>query len=85
MTISWQIFKTINFLIVKLALLTFITTSHRFQLVIATNEPQQLDWAVNDRISEVVQFDVPALPERERLVRLYFDEYVLSMALSKKA
>jgi len=61
------------------------TKSKKFQLVIATNEPQQLDWAVNDRISEVVQFDVPALPERERLVRLYFDEYVLSMALSKKA
>jgi len=61
------------------------TQSKKFQLVIATNEPQQLDWAVNDRIAEVVHFDVPALPERERLVRLYFDEYVLSMALSKKA
>lgn len=38
-------------------------------LVLASNTPEQLDWAINDRLDEMVQFGLPGLEERERLVR----------------
>lgn len=49
-------------------------------LVLASNQPEQLDWAINDRIDEIVNFALPGPEERERLVRLYFDKYVLEPA-----
>ena len=49
-------------------------------LVLATNQPEQFDWAINDRLDEMVLFDVPGLEERERLVRHYFDLYILKAA-----
>lgn len=49
-------------------------------LVLASNQPEQFDWAINDRIDEIVNFALPGLEERERLVRLYFDKYVLEPA-----
>uniref|UniRef100_A0A8C2L2I8 ATPase family AAA domain containing 3A n=1 Tax=Cyprinus carpio TaxID=7962 RepID=A0A8C2L2I8_CYPCA len=52
----------------------------RFMLVLASNQPEQFDWAINDRIDEIVNFMLPGLEERERLVRLYFDRYVLEPA-----
>lgn len=52
----------------------------RFMLVLASNQPEQFDWAINDRIDEMVSFDLPGLEERERLVRMYFDKYVLQPA-----
>uniref|UniRef100_A0A3Q2XIJ6 ATPase family AAA domain containing 3A n=1 Tax=Hippocampus comes TaxID=109280 RepID=A0A3Q2XIJ6_HIPCM len=54
--------------------------SNRFMLVLASNQPEQFDWAINDRIDEIVNFALPGLEERERLVRLYFDRYVLEPA-----
>ncbi|RVE73156.1 hypothetical protein OJAV_G00048340 [Oryzias javanicus] len=54
--------------------------SHKFMLVLASNQPEQFDWAINDRIDEIVNFALPGLEERERLVRLYFDKYVLEPA-----
>jgi hypothetical protein len=30
-------------------------------LVVATNQPEQFDWAVNDRLHELVKFDLPSL------------------------
>lgn len=56
----------------------------RFMLVLATNQPEQLDWAINDRIGEMVGFDLPRREARERLVRLYFDKYVLKPATEGK-
>ena len=50
-------------------------------LVLASNTPEQLDWAINDRLDEMVQFGLPGLEERDRLVRLYFDRYVLQAAV----
>ena len=41
----------------------------RMMLVLASNQPEQLDWAMNDRLDEMVHFDLPGLEERERLVR----------------
>ncbi|EEB12600.1 conserved hypothetical protein [Pediculus humanus corporis] len=55
--------------------------SNKFMLVLASNTPEQFDWAVNDRLDEMVEFTLPGLEERERLVRLYFDKFVLEPAL----
>jgi len=54
--------------------------SNKFMLVLASNQPEQFDWAINDRIDEIVNFALPGPEERERLVRLYFDRYVLEPA-----
>ncbi|XP_058575429.1 ATPase family AAA domain-containing protein 3 isoform X2 [Neofelis nebulosa] len=58
--------------------------SSKFMLVLASNQPEQFDWAVNDRIDEMVRFDLPRQEERERLVRMYFDKYVLKPATEGK-
>jgi len=58
--------------------------SNKFMLVLASNQPEQLDWAINDRLDEVVYFDIPKLNERERLVRLFFDKYVLGPAMDAR-
>eukprot|EP00064_Thunnus_orientalis_P016264 superscaffoldBa00003180_g16328 len=54
--------------------------SNKFMLVLASNQPEQFDWAINDRIDEIVNFALPEQEERERLVRLYFDKFVLGPA-----
>ena len=53
-------------------------------LVLDSNQTEQFDWAVNDRIDEIVGFELPQLEERERLVRMYFDKYVLKPATEGK-
>ncbi|XP_065218736.1 ATPase family AAA domain-containing protein 3A homolog [Planococcus citri] len=58
--------------------------SDKFMLVLASNTPEQFDWAVNDRLDEMVEFMLPGLEERERLVRLYFDKFILEPATSGK-
>jgi len=55
--------------------------SDKFMMVLASNTPEQLDWAINDRLDEVVEFALPGSAERERLVRLYFEKYVLLPAV----
>nr|XP_050849958.1 ATPase family AAA domain-containing protein 3A homolog isoform X2 [Vespula vulgaris] len=55
--------------------------SNKFMLVLASNTPEQFDWAVNDRLDEMVEFHLPGIEERERLVRLYFDKFVLHPAI----
>ncbi|XP_021921398.1 ATPase family AAA domain-containing protein 3-B [Zootermopsis nevadensis] len=59
--------------------------SNKFMLVLASNTPEQFDWAVNDRLDEMVEFSLPGLEERERLVRLYFDQFVLQPATEGKS
>lgn len=49
-------------------------------VVLASNAPEQLDFAVNDRVDEMVHFILPGRDERERLVRLYFDKFILQVA-----
>jgi len=49
-------------------------------VVVASNTPEQLDFAVNDRMDEMVHFILPGKEERERLVRLYFDQFILQVA-----
>ncbi|XP_018648805.1 putative ATPase [Schistosoma mansoni] len=57
--------------------------SKKFMLVLASNQPEQFDWAINDRMDEIVQFTLPGLEERERLVRHYFDRFLLQPSLTK--
>lgn len=43
--------------------------SHKFMLVLASNQPEQLDRAAHDRIDEIVHFDKPG--HKQRLQMLY--------------
>ena len=38
----------------------------------------QLDWAINDRVDELVEFELPGQEERIQLLRQYFTEFVLT-------
>lgn len=58
--------------------------SNKYMFVLSTNLPEQIDKAVEDRIDEEIEFEIPSLDERRRLVRLYFDKYVLEPASSGK-
>lgn len=58
--------------------------NHKFMLVLASNTPEQFDYAINDRLDEMVEFTLPGLEERERLMRLYFDKFVLQPAAEGK-
>ena len=33
--------------------------STNFMIVYASNQPEQFDWAINDRIDEMVEFELP--------------------------
>eukprot|EP00391_Amoebophrya_sp_Ameob2_P006394 CAMPEP_0178991398 /NCGR_PEP_ID=MMETSP0795-20121207/5505_1 /TAXON_ID=88552 /ORGANISM="Amoebophrya sp., Strain Ameob2" /LENGTH=1148 /DNA_ID=CAMNT_0020683101 /DNA_START=650 /DNA_END=4096 /DNA_ORIENTATION=+ len=52
------------------------TPTSQFLMVLATNRPGDLDPAVLDRIDESVEFGLPDLAERERMVFQYFNMYV---------
>ncbi|XP_003389596.1 PREDICTED: ATPase family AAA domain-containing protein 3-B-like [Amphimedon queenslandica] len=52
--------------------------SSKFMLVLASNQPDQFDWAINDRLDDLVHFDLPGEEERYRLLKQYFTQYVLS-------
>lgn len=56
----------------------------KFMLVLASNTPEQFDYAINDRLDEMVEFLLPGPEERERLIRLYFDKFVLQPAAEGK-
>lgn len=46
-------------------------------LVYASNQPEQFDWAINDRIDEMVPFALPGEEERLRMINLYMKSYLL--------
>lgn len=48
----------------------------KFMVVFASNQPEQFDWAINDRIDEMVEFQLPGFDERVRMLKQYFDRYV---------
>lgn len=58
--------------------------SNKFMLVLASNTPEQFDWAVHDRLDEMVEFSLPGRDERERIVRLYFDKFVLQPVTERR-
>ncbi|XP_071545563.1 ATPase family AAA domain-containing protein 3 [Panulirus ornatus] len=60
------------------------TQTDKFMMVLASNTPEVLDFAVVDRVHEPVEFPLPTEVERERLVRLYFEKYILLPASEGK-
>jgi len=56
------------------------TQSRSFMLVLATNRPEELDAAILDRVDVSVLIDVPVLPQRVEMVRLYLNSVVIKMA-----
>uniref|UniRef100_A0A2K6JMZ0 AAA+ ATPase domain-containing protein n=1 Tax=Rhinopithecus bieti TaxID=61621 RepID=A0A2K6JMZ0_RHIBE len=51
--------------------------SNKFMLVLGSRHPQQLHRDIHDRIDVILHFDLPWSEELERLLRMYFDKYVL--------
>jgi len=56
--------------------------SRKIMLIVASNQPEQFDWAVNDRLDEMVEFDLPGDMERERMLLQYFKEFIADPATS---
>jgi len=50
--------------------------SKKFMVILASNQPEQLDWAINDRVDEIVEFGLPGSEEREKILSQYFEKYV---------
>lgn len=46
-------------------------------VVLATNRPGDLDDAVLDRMDEALEFGLPGLEERKKLLGLYLDKYIV--------
>lgn len=53
--------------------------STKFMVVYASNQPEQFDWAINDRIDELVEFALPKFDERLRMITQYIDQYILNV------
>ncbi|CAJ0576559.1 unnamed protein product, partial [Mesorhabditis spiculigera] len=56
--------------------------SRRFMLVVASNQPEQFDWAVNDRLDQLIEFTLPGREERERILLQYFNQHIAEPATS---
>lgn len=56
------------------------TESKKVMIVLASNQPEQLDWAINDRIGRHVEFPLPGKEERLRLIELYYRQNILEGA-----
>jgi ATPase family AAA domain-containing protein 3A/B len=54
------------------------TESDQFMMVYASNQPSQFDEAILDRIDEMVEFDLPGVDERRKIIALYIDKYLLN-------
>jgi ATPase family AAA domain-containing protein 3A/B len=59
--------------------------SHKVMLVYASNQPEQFDWAINDRIDEMVEFSLPGLEERVKMIAQYMAKYLISPEGGSKA
>lgn len=53
-------------------------SSTKFMLVMSSNQPDQFDWAVNDRIDEMVHMHLPGKSERLAMLRMYMRKYIFS-------
>mmetsp|Transcript_8523 Transcript_8523/g.14141 ORF Transcript_8523/g.14141 Transcript_8523/m.14141 type:complete len:584 (-) Transcript_8523:166-1917(-) len=51
--------------------------SYKFMVVYASNQPEQFDWAINDRIDDMVEFALPTFDERLRMITQYMEMYLL--------
>jgi ATPase family AAA domain-containing protein 3A/B len=53
------------------------TPSSSIMVVLASNQPEQLDWAVSDRMDTAVFFPLPTFNERLRLINLLYNDKIL--------
>jgi ATPase family AAA domain-containing protein 3A/B len=53
------------------------TESDNFMMVYASNQPNQFDPAIMDRIDEMVEFGLPGEEERRSMIAMYIDKYLL--------
>ncbi|XP_065889955.1 ATPase family AAA domain-containing protein 3-like [Dysidea avara] len=51
--------------------------STKFMLVLASNQPHQFDFAINDRLDDMVEFPLPSVTEREKMIKQYFTISIL--------
>ena len=59
--------------------------SDKVMLVYASNQPEQFDWAINDRIDEMVEFALPGLDERTKMIAQYMQKYLIAPEGGSKA
>ena len=52
------------------------TASEKFMVVFASNQPEQFDWAINDRIDEMVDFALPGEQERLQMLTMYIEKFI---------
>lgn len=50
--------------------------SRDFMLVLATNRPDALDEAILDRMDDSIEFSMPAVDERRRILMQHFEQYI---------
>lgn len=53
------------------------TESNQFMMVYASNQPNQFDPALLDRVDEMVEFDLPGIEERRQMIAMYIDKYLI--------
>jgi ATPase family AAA domain-containing protein 3A/B len=58
--------------------------STNFMIVYASNQPEQFDWAINDRIDEMVEFGLPGFDERLKMIKQYLEQYLQSPVMGAK-
>ena len=58
--------------------------SSKFMVVYASNQPEQFDWAINDRIDEMVAFKLPGLDERIKMISQYMEIYLTNPSKGSK-
>jgi len=58
--------------------------SNKIQIVLATNQVNQLDSAVLDRMNELLEIPLPGLPEREQMIKQYLLSHVIEPTQNKQ-
>mmetsp|Transcript_80121 Transcript_80121/g.162169 ORF Transcript_80121/g.162169 Transcript_80121/m.162169 type:complete len:577 (-) Transcript_80121:63-1793(-) len=53
------------------------TESNQFMMVYASNQPNQFDPALLDRVDEMVEFNLPGVDERRQMIAMYIDKYLI--------
>lgn len=53
-------------------------------MVLATNRPSDLDAAITDRVDELLEFPLPGLEERTKLMELYLSKYIYKAGSDQK-
>ena len=58
--------------------------STKFMVVYASNQPEQFDWAINDRIDDMISFKLPGLDERVKMISQYMETYLTNPTMGAK-